>query len=94
MIYDTIRKISRDKRLQAYHILNTQVEYNYIEKFIFNKENSTALQDAVNLLPTQQQKVLILCKLEEKSYAEGRDMFNITHATTFTGLINYLKNVL
>lgn len=81
MIYDTFRKISRDKRLQAHLILNTQEEYNHIEKFIFDKENRTALQNAINLLPAQQQKVFVLCKLEEKSYAEVSEMLNITHGT-------------
>ncbi|MBO9676334.1 MAG: sigma-70 family RNA polymerase sigma factor [Sphingobacteriaceae bacterium] len=81
MIYDTFRKISRDKRLQAHLILNSSEEYNHIEKFIFDKENRIALKNAINLLPAQQQKVFVLCKFEEKSYAEVSEMLNISHGT-------------
>lgn len=83
MAYDTFRKISRDKKLQEHLFFNTSAEYDHIEKLIFDKENCLALNNAISLSPVQQQKVFVLCKLEEKSYAKVSEMVNIT-----TGTIN------
>jgi len=69
----------------------TKTSYDHIEKHIYRKENQAELNEAISLLPPQQQKVFILCKLEEKSYDEASKILNIT-----TGTINnhmYRANV-
>jgi len=91
MAYDVFRKASRDKRLYEHLAVATKTSYDHIEKHIYRKENQAELNEAISLLPPQQQKVFILCKLEEKSYDEASKILNIT-----TGTINnhmYRANV-
>ncbi|MXN91149.1 sigma-70 family RNA polymerase sigma factor [Flavobacterium sp. Sd200] len=83
MAYDVFRKAGRDKRLYEHLIIATQSSYEHIEKAIFRKENQAELSKAISLLPPQQQKVFVLCKLEDKSYEEVSRLLNIT-----TGTIN------
>lgn len=83
MAYDTFRKISRDKRLYGYLLSTMESHYDHIESYLFSKENREELRKAIDLLPPQQKKVFILCKLEEKSYEEVSQLLHIT-----TGTIN------
>ncbi|OKS85700.1 RNA polymerase sigma factor [Mucilaginibacter polytrichastri] len=88
---DTFRKAARDKKLFGQLLLATSSSYDHIEKHIFAKENQAALNQAISLLPPQQQKVFTLCKLEDKSYEEAGRILNIG-----TGTVNnhmYRANV-
>lgn len=83
MAFDVFRKAARDKKMYEQLLLATSSSYEHIEKYIFAKESQSALNEAISLLPPQQQKVFILCKLEDKSYEEAGRLLNIS-----TGTIN------
>jgi len=81
MSYDVFRKISRDQKLVEQLFLNTAQGYDHIESYIFRKENNDQLSKALELLPPQQQKVFVLCKLEDKSYEEAGRILNVSVGT-------------
>ena len=81
LAYDIFRKAARDKKLFEQLLTTTSSSYDHIEKHIFAKENYAALNQAIGLLPPQQQKVFVLCKLEDKSYEEAGRILNISPGT-------------
>lgn len=81
LAYDTFRKAARDKKLFEQLLSATSISYDHIEKHVFKKENDAILNEAIRLLPPQQQKVFTLCKLEDKSYEEAANILNISPGT-------------
>ena len=92
-VYDYYRKLAQDKKMQD-HLMNTFAAfYNQTEDYIYNKERSAVLQEAIEQLPPQRKEIFRLCKLEEKSYKEVAAQLNISVSTVSNQLVQATKAV-
>lgn len=92
-VYDYYRKLAQDKKMQD-HLMNTFAAfYNQTEDYIYNKERSAVLQEAIDQLPPQRKEIFRLCKLEEKSYKEVAEHLNISVSTVSNQLVQATKAV-
>ncbi|SEN05862.1 RNA polymerase sigma-70 factor, ECF subfamily [bacterium A37T11] len=81
LVADLFRQAARDKKIRAHLSSTLQEAYSYIEERLFAEENRAQLISAIDKLPEQRRKVFVLCKLEEKSYAEVSQLLNISTTT-------------
>lgn len=92
-VYDYYRKLAQNKKMQD-HLMNTFAAfYNQTEDYIYNKERSAVLQEAIEQLPPQRKEIFRLCKLEEKSYKEVAEHLNISVSTVSNQLVQATKAV-
>ncbi len=92
-VYDYYRKLAQDKKMQD-HLINTFATfYNQTEDYIYNKERTAALNEAIEQLPPQRKEIFRLCKLEEKSYKEVAEQLNISVSTVSNQLVHATKAV-
>lgn len=80
-ITDLFRRAAHDKKLLA-HLQAAAAELcNTTEETIDFKEQQSLLEQAINSLPPQRQKIFILCKIEGKSYQETAELLGISLGT-------------
>ena len=92
-VYDYYRKLAQDKKMQEHLIHTFATFYNQTEDYIYHKERSTALNEAIAQLPPQRRAIFRLCKLEEKSYKEVAEQLNISVSTVSNQLVHATKAV-
>lgn len=63
MVYDYLRKVSRDKNLHAYMLINAVDYYSQTDEILLKKETSRIIDEAVTGLSEQKRKVFVLCKV-------------------------------
>ena len=90
---DVFRKISRDKALQQELWASTLSFYLHTEETFLAKEQQHLLTTAINQLPPKRKQILILCKLEEKSYQEVADLMGISVSTVSNQLVKAIKEI-
>lgn len=81
LVFDSFRKISKDKRLQADILRSARVFTNEVEVAYIAKEDQDLLREAIQLLPQKRREVFVLCKLERKTYEEVSKSLNISLST-------------
>ncbi|RQP19580.1 MAG: sigma-70 family RNA polymerase sigma factor, partial [Parapedobacter sp.] len=70
LVYDTFRRLSKDRRLQD-QLFHAMEEIGAdIEKQFFMQEDRQAIEAVIAMLPPKRRQVFTLCKLESKSYEE------------------------
>lgn len=92
-IYDYYRKLAQDKKMQDHLIHTFAAFYNQTEDYIYNKERTVVLNEAIEQLPPQRREIFRLCKLEEKSYKEVAEQMNISVSTVSNQLVHATKAV-
>ncbi len=81
LVYDTFRRIAKDKRAQERIFgLMTEIGSETEDQFLAQEERR-AIEAAIALLPPKRRKVFVLCKLESKSYEEVSSLLNISLST-------------
>lgn len=80
-ITDLFRRAAHDKKLLAHLQIATAGLTNTTEEIIHFKEQQSLLQEAIDSLPPQRQKIFILCKIEGKSYQEAAELLGISIGT-------------
>ncbi|MGV3603089.1 MAG: RNA polymerase sigma factor [Dyadobacter fermentans] len=80
LIYDMFRKVARDRRLREHFMASFEETYVIDDPANLESEFSE-LHQALALLPPQRRRVVVMCKLEEKSYREVSEILNISTAT-------------
>jgi len=92
-VYDHFRRVARDKKLQVKLRAITAEYYEQTEENIFKKENDALIAEAIQKLPTQRQKVFLLCRVEGKSYEEAAGLLGISVSTVSNQLVKATKSV-
>ena len=92
-VYDYYRKLAQDKKMQEHLIHTFAAFYNETEDYIYNKERTVVLNEAIDQLPPQRREIFRLCKLEEKSYKEVAEQLNISVSTVSNQLVHATKAV-
>lgn len=92
-VYDYYRKLAQDKKMQDHLIHTFATFYNQTEDYIYNKERTAVLNEAIEQLPPQRREIFRLCKLEEKSYKEVAEQLNISVSTVSNQLVHATKAV-
>ena len=90
---DVFRKISRDKALQQELWASTLSFYLHTEETLLAKEQQELIASAIDQLPPKRKQILILCKLEEKSYQEVADLMGISVSTVSNQLVKAVKEI-
>src|SRR5690606_3374621 len=90
---DVFRRISRDKALQQELWASTLSFYLHTEETFLAKEQHQLITTAINQLPPKRKQILILCKLEEKSYQEVADLMGISVSTVSNQLVKAIKEI-
>jgi len=81
LVYDTFRRLSKDRRLQD-QLFHAMEEIGAdIEKQFFMQEDRQAIEAVIAMLPPKRRQVFMLCKLESKSYEEVSSLLNISLST-------------
>jgi len=81
LVYDTFRRLSKDRRLQD-QLFHAMEEIGAdIEKQFFMQEDRQAIEAVIAMLPPKRRQVFTLCKLESKSYEEVSSLLNISLST-------------
>ena len=88
LVYDYLRKVSKDKRLQARLMINAVDYYLQIEEQLIGKETNAIIQQAISQLSEQRRNVFILCKLEGRSYQEAADILGVSVSTINSHIVN------
>ncbi|SDL22841.1 RNA polymerase sigma-70 factor, ECF subfamily [Pedobacter sp. ok626] len=93
IVCDHFRKLAREIKIER------ELNLNEIDFSEFNEEGpqteavQKVINEAINTLPTQQQTVFKLCKIEGKSYEEVSKLLDISHATINTHISRASKRV-
>src|SRR5690606_17408578 len=90
---DVFRKISRDKILQQELWVNTLTFYLHTEEAFLAKEQRQLITTAIERLPPKRKQILVLCKLEDKSYQEVADLMGISVSTVSNQLVKAIKEI-
>jgi RNA polymerase sigma-70 factor (family 1) len=93
LIYDYLRKVSKDKRLHARLLINAVDYYLHSEELLIEKETAKIIQDAVAQLSESRRAVFTLCKIEGKTYQEAASLLGITVATVNSHMVSSLKSI-
>ncbi len=87
LVYDFLRKRSRDKRMVDCFTMNAVDYYWHTEEAFQVKETQKIITEAIANLPPQGKQVFTLCKLEGKSYNEVSYLLGITAATVNSHMV-------
>lgn len=90
------RKASYDQKFKDFLLPQWKEYYTHVEELLFAQENNQLLEELLNNLSPQQQKVFRLCKMEGKSYKEVAQLLGISEATVNTHISkanSVLKNL-
>ncbi|PTT00787.1 RNA polymerase subunit sigma-70 [Pedobacter sp. HMWF019] len=91
LVYDYLRKVSRDKRLQATLLINAVDYYMQTEEALIGKETAAIIQQAIDKLSESRKKVFILCKMEGKTYQQAADELGISIATVNSHMVKSIS---
>lgn len=90
---DFFRRAARESNLQS-HLITVGTElYNHVDDVLFHKETSAILNKAIQALPSQQQKIFNLCKIEGRSYDEAASILGLSSATVGNQLVKAVRSV-
>ncbi|MFC7524502.1 RNA polymerase sigma factor [Parapedobacter sp. GCM10030251] len=90
---DVFRRISRDKALQQELWASTISFYLHTEETFLAKEQRQLISTAIEQLPPKRKQILILCKLEDKSYQEVAELLGISVSTVSNQLVKAIKEI-
>lgn len=90
---DVFRRISRDKALQQELWASTVSFYLHTEETFLAKEQQQLISMAIEQLPPKRKQILILCKLEDKSYQEVAELLGISVSTVSNQLVKAIKEI-
>lgn len=90
---DVFRRISRDKALQQELWASTISFYLHTEETFLAKEQRQLISTAIEQLPPKRKQILILCKLEDKSYQEVAELMGISVSTVSNQLVKAIKEI-
>lgn len=88
-----LRKIGRDQRLKQAVWANMVTSLYLSDQSLLTRELSGIVNTAIQQLPPQRRKILELCKLDEKSYAEVAQQLGISVATVSNHMTLALKDL-
>lgn len=93
LVIDLYRKIRRDKLLMNRLLLAVEEQYLHTEEWLYEKETSRLIKDAINDLPPQRKTIFTLCKLEHKSYQEVSALLGISTATVNSQIVKATRSI-
>ncbi len=88
-----IKKINRDKVLQAEIWASSISYYLHSEEKLINKEKMEIIDRAIATLSPKRREILLFCKVEGKSYKEVADMLGISVSTVSNQLVNAVHDI-
>jgi len=90
---DVFRRISRDRALQQELWASTLSFYLHTEETLLAKEQQQLISMAIEQLPPKRKQILILCKMEDKSYQEVAELMGISVSTVSNQLVKAIKEI-
>jgi len=90
---DLFRKIGRDKKLQMELWAASISFYFHLEENVLKDEEVKILKEAIETLSPKRKQILILCKLEEKSYKETAEILGVSVSTVSNQLVKAMKDI-
>lgn len=93
MVTDHYRKLARNTILYKQVKQDTPEAAHYTDQELEGRETQKLIEQAINLLPTQQQRAFHLCKIEGKSYKEAAEIMSISPETVHAHLVKATQSV-
>lgn len=93
LVYDYLRKVSKDKRLHSRLLINAVDYYLHTEELLIEKETAKIIDAAIGQLSESRRNVFKLCKIEGKTYQEAATILGITVATVNSHMVNSIKSI-
>jgi RNA polymerase sigma-70 factor (family 1) len=93
LIYDYLRKVSKEKRLHARLLIHAVDYYLHTEELLIEKETTKMIQAAIEQLSESRRNVFQLCKMEGKTYQETAEILGITVATVNSHMVKSIKSI-
>lgn len=90
---DFFRKITREKALQEELWVSGVYFYLQTEEELISKEERQLITNAISELPPKRRRIVILCKLEGKSYQDVADLMGISVSTVSNQLVKAIKEI-
>lgn len=93
LVISLFRKAKRNQELVDTLLKASAESQETIERWMFWKENTTWLNNAIEQLPPQRRLVFKLCKLEQKSHEEVGQLLNISRTTVNNHLVKATQSL-
>lgn len=90
---DLFRKVSRDKALQEELWASTVSFYLQTEETLIAKEQYQLVHQAIEHLSPKRRQILLMCKLEGRSYQEVAETMGISVSTVSNQLVKAIKEI-
>ncbi|MBX3257880.1 MAG: RNA polymerase sigma-70 factor [Chitinophagaceae bacterium] len=91
--FKLLKKISRDEKLRSRILIRSAVEVNDPEKNFQWQQYQQLLDNAINRLPAQRQKVFKLCRHNNKTYDEVANDLGISRNTVKEHMIKAMQDI-
>ncbi len=93
MVSDHFRKLAKEIKLERETDVSSLTIIDTPDDFLQGERAQEIINEAISVLPAQQQLVFRMCKIEGKSYEEVSKLLNISHATINTHISRASKTV-
>lgn len=93
MVTDHYRKQARNTVFYKQVRQDSSETANYTDEELDGRETKKILEQAISLLPAQQQRAFSLCKIEGKSYKEAAALMSISPETVHAHLVKATQSV-
>lgn len=93
LAYDFFRKAALNRKLENYLTTTASGDANSIERYIYFKESSMLVNQAIENLPPRRKEIYKLCKIEGKSYEEVSKSLGISISTINEHIVKATKAV-
>ncbi|MCT1526709.1 RNA polymerase sigma factor [Sphingobacterium hotanense] len=90
---NVIKKINRDKALQAEVWASSISYYFHSEEKLLDKERLEIIDRAIATLTPKRREILHFCKVEGRSYKEVADLLGISVSTVSNQLVNAIHDI-
>jgi RNA polymerase sigma-70 factor (family 1) len=93
LVYDFFRKAALNKKRKNHLAMAASGDVNNVERYIYFKESSRLVNQAIDNLPPRRKEIYKLCKIEGKSYEEVSRLLGISISTINEHIVKATKAV-
>ncbi|MGY3212873.1 RNA polymerase sigma factor [Mucilaginibacter sp. HD30] len=93
LVYDFFRRAALNRKRESHLAMVASGEVNNVERYIYFKESSLLVNQAIENLPPRRKEIYKLCKIDGKSYQEVSHSLGISISTINEHIVKATKAV-